>query len=161
VKNRSYLVFILILIVVDLAVHVGLGFGAGAPDLITVAALLSARRLTGVKASLIGLVLGLLQDSLALISFGASGIALVLVSFLGARTRDMFEGNSILFITAYLFIGKWLRDAIWYLFAATANDVDPVSTLWTAAPLHALITAVAGAVALMIFRAVVGERRLR
>jgi rod shape-determining protein MreD len=161
VKNREYLVFIIILIAIDLSLHVGLGFGAGAPDLLTVAALLSARRLTGVKASLVGLVLGLLADSLSVVSFGASAVAMVIVCFLGARTRDMFEGNSTLFIGAYLFLGKWLRDAIWFGAAPAAHDGDPISILWTALPLHALITAVCGAIAIMIFRAVVGERRMR
>ncbi|MEO5510606.1 MAG: rod shape-determining protein MreD [Longimicrobiales bacterium] len=160
-KNREYLAFIIILIALDLSLHVGLGFGRGAPDLLTVAALLSARRLSGVKASLVGLVLGLLADSLALVSFGASAVALVIVSFLGARTRDMFEGNSTLFIAAYLFLGKWLRDAIWFGAAPAAHAGDPINLLWTVTPLYALITAVCGAIAISIFRAVVGERRMR
>ncbi len=160
-KNRAFLIFILILIAFDLALHIGLGLGALAPDLLTVAALLAARRLSGVKAAIVGLLIGLLADSIALVGFGASSIALVIVCFLGARTRDMFEGNSALFLGLYLFIGKWLRDAIWYAVAPAAHEGQQLSTLWTAAPMHALITAVCGAIALMIFRAVVGERRLR
>jgi rod shape-determining protein MreD len=161
VKNRAFLIFTLILIAIDLSLHVGLGYGAGAPDLLTVAALLYARRLTGVRACLTGFVLGLLADSLSLVGFGASAVALVVVSFLGARTRDMFEGNSALFIAFYLFVGKWLRDVIWFIVAPSAHEGQALNVLWTAVPLHALITAVSGAAALMIFRAVVGERRMR
>lgn len=160
-KNRAFLIFVLILVAIDLSIHVGLGYGAVAPDLITVAALLWARRLTGAYAAVMGLALGLLADSLSLVAFGASGVALVVVCFLGARTRDMFEGNSTLFIAVYLFIGKWLHDAIWFLVATEARQGQPINTLWTVSPIHAAITAVSGAIALAIFRAVVGERRLR
>ena len=161
-KNGAFTIFIVILVALDLLLHVGLGYSVGTPDLITAAALLAARRMSGVRASLLGLFLGLLADSLSLVSFGASGIALVCVCFLGARTRDMFEGNSALFIAFYLFLGKWLRDIIWY-FAALGQSGDgaPTSTLYTNAPVAALITGVAGAVAYMIYRAVVGERRFR
>ncbi len=160
-KNRAYLVFIILLVAIHLILHVGLGYGAGAPDLLTVAALLSARRLSGAQASLVGFMLGLLADSMALVSFGASSVALVIVSYLGARTRDMFEGNSALFIGVYLFLGKWLHDVIWFFAAPAAREGLPTSALYTAAPIHALTTAAAGAIALMLFRAVVGERRLR
>ncbi len=160
-KNGAFATFIAILLLIDLALHVGLGYGTVAPDLMTVAALLAARRLNGAKAALVGLMIGLLADSLALSSFGASAVALVIVCFLGARTRDLFEGNSLLFIAVYLFIGKWLRDVIWFVTAPDARQGTPMDTLWTVSPLQALTAAVAGAVALMIFRAIVGERRLR
>jgi rod shape-determining protein MreD len=161
VKNRAFLIFTLILIALDLSLHVGLGYGTGAPDLITVAALLYARRVSGFVAALIGLFLGLLADALSLVAFGASADALVIVCFLGARTRDMFEGNSTLFIAFYLFIGKVLRDAIWFAAAPAAREGQAVNVLWTITPIHAVITAISGAVALMLFRAVVGERRMR
>ena len=160
-KNRAFLVFAIILIALDLSLHVGLGMGPAAPDLLTVAALLYARRLNGASAALLGLFLGLLADSLSLVAFGASAIALVFVCFLGARTRDMFEGNSTLFIAFYLFVGKLLRDAIWFVFAPAAREGQGVDVLWTTYPIHAVVTAIAGAVALMLFRAVVGERRMR
>jgi rod shape-determining protein MreD len=161
VKNRAFLVFVAILIVLDLSIHIGLGYGPGAPDLLPVAALLWARRVSGVAASFIGLLMGLLADALSLVAFGASSVALVVVCFLGARTRDMFEGNSTLFIAFYLFVGKLLRDAIWFMVAPAAREGQAIDVLWTVAPLHALVTAVSGAVALLIFRAVVGERRMR
>jgi hypothetical protein len=73
----------------------------------------------------------------------------------------MFEGNSTLFIAFYLFLGKMLRDAIWFLCAPAAREGQAINVLWTTTPIHALITAISGAIALMLFRAVVGERRLR
>jgi hypothetical protein len=45
--------------------------------------------------------------------------------------------------------------------APAAREGQAIDVLWTVAPLHALVTAVSGAVALLIFRAVVGERRMR
>jgi rod shape-determining protein MreD len=160
-RNAAFGIFIGILILIDLALHVGLGYGTVAPDLITVAALLYARRLSGAAASFVGLILGILADALSLAAFGASAVALVVVCYLGARTRDMFEGNSALFIAVYLFIGKLLRDAIWFVAAPAAREGQPLNVLWTVNPIHALVTAIVGAIALAIFRAVVGERRLR
>ena len=68
-SSTSYWVFILILVVLHLVVHVAIGFGTMAPDLITIAVLLSARRLSGAAAAGLGLALGLLVDALSLTSF--------------------------------------------------------------------------------------------
>ncbi len=104
--------FIAILAFLHLALHVGAGLEESAPDLMAVATLLAARRLRATSAALLGLLLGLIEDALALVAFGASSVALAAVAFFGVRSRDLFEGDSMLFVAAYLFLGKWLRDAI-------------------------------------------------
>lgn len=149
----AFWVFIGILVFLHLALHVGFGLENGAPDLIAVATLFGARRLRGTGAALLGLGLGVLEDALALGAFGASAFALSIVAFLGARSRDLFEGDSLLFVAAYVFLGKVLRDAI-YVAITQANW----GTMLTSTPIAALYAAGAGLVALGVYRAVTGER---
>ena len=98
------------LIVVHLFLHVGLAIGAAAPDLLTVALLLSAREVGLGRAAAVGFVLGLLEDALSVLAFGANVVAMTLVGIGGAVTRDLFVGDSRLFIVSYFFLGKWVRD---------------------------------------------------
>jgi cell shape-determining protein MreD len=89
---------------------VGLGIGRGAPDLLTVALLLSAREVGVGSAAGIGLFFGLLEDSLSVLAFGANTVTMTALGMLGALTRDLFVGDSRLFVVSYLFLGKLARD---------------------------------------------------
>jgi rod shape-determining protein MreD len=151
-------VFVILLVTGHLLLRVGFGFGPPAPDLLTVAALLGARRLRASAAALLGFGLGLIEDALALTAFGATSLALVVVSFLGARSRDLFEGDSLLFLGVYFFLGKWLRDAILYLLGMAAGTGGPPAVLFVDGALAALVTAVAGIVTMLLYRAVTGDR---
>jgi cell shape-determining protein MreD len=92
--------------------HVGFDIGPAAPDLLTVAMLLSAREIGMGRAAGLGLVFGLLEDALSVLSFGANTVAMTVVGALGAITRDLFVGDSLLFLVSYFVIGKWLGDFI-------------------------------------------------
>ncbi len=92
--------------------HVGFAIGPAAPDLLTVAMLLSAREIGMGRAAGLGLVFGLLEDALSVLSFGANTVAMTVVGALGAITRDLFVGDSLLFLVSYFVIGKWLGDFI-------------------------------------------------
>lgn len=157
-KNGEFWIFIALLVLAYLVLHVALGYGGMVPDFLTIAVLLAARRTTPPVAAVLALLLGLLADALALEAFGASAVALVVVAFLGARSRDLFEGGSIAFIGFYLFLGKWLADVLYLLVAPGARVEGWTGTLVTSLPLAALYTAVAGALALAAYRAIVGER---
>ena len=150
-----YWIFIGILVFLHFALRVGLGLEERAPELLTVATLFAARRLRSTGAALLGLLLGVLEDALSLLAFGASAVALSIVGFLGARTRDMFEGDSLLFIMLYLFLGVWLREAIQLFVSRQGVDW---AVLYTDAPIAAVYATVAGLVALGVFRAVADER---
>lgn len=90
--------------------HVGMGIGDAAPDLLTVALLLAAREVPLGAAAGTGFVFGLLEDALSVLSFGANSVAMTLLGGLGALTRDLFVGDSLLFLVSYFVVGKWLRD---------------------------------------------------
>ena len=104
------------LILLHLLLHVGLGVGRAAPDLLTLAVLTSAREMRVGTAAGFGLAMGLLEDALSALSFGANAITMSLIGAGGAETRDLFVGDSLLFLVSYFFLGKWLRDLVHWFF---------------------------------------------
>jgi rod shape-determining protein MreD len=157
-RGGSFWTFITILVLLQLLLHLGLGLGATAPDLLTVAVLLGARRLSGKAATLLGALLGLLEDALSLYAFGAEAVTLGLLGFAGARSRDFFLGESTLFLGVYLFVGKWLHDVVITLLTGTGSSMDMVSRLLLHAPIASLYAAVCGTLALGLYRALSADR---
>jgi rod shape-determining protein MreD len=157
-RSTGFWGFVALLVLAHFLVRVALGLSEWVPDLLTIAALLAARRVRPPVATLIGALLGLLEDALALTAFGARAVATGAVSFLGARSRDLFEGDSVIFLAVYLFVGKWAREAIVFLLDMRAARGDTVSVLLIDGPLAALYAAAAGTVAFLLYRAVSGER---
>lgn len=92
--------------------HVGFSWGRGAPDLLTLAVLLAAREVRAGPAAAVGLAMGLLEDALSVLSFGANTVAMTIVGIAGALSRDLFVGDSRFFLGAYLFLGKVARDLV-------------------------------------------------
>lgn len=156
-RSAYFSIFIALLVVLHFTLHLAIGWGGAAPDLLTVAALLAARRAPPAWAAGVGLVMGVLQDALSLVAFGASAVALSALCYIGARSRDLFEGESVLFIAVYLFLGKWSRDAVVYVLGQDPR-VAPFEALVLAAPLSALYAAAVGSLALTVFRATRVER---
>lgn len=135
------------LVALHFTLHLALGLGREAPDLLTLAVLLAARRVRMGTAAALGLAMGVLEDALSLLAFGANAVALAVVGAVGAATREFFVGDSILFVVAYLVLGKWLRDAVHWAVAGPMVRGDAVTTLLLEAPLSALYV---GAVGLVI-----------
>jgi rod shape-determining protein MreD len=155
--TTSFWIFIFLLVVLHLTLRIGLALTV-VPDLIVVALLLGARRLSGAGAAFYGLVLGILADSLAMVAFGATAVAFVIAGFLGARSRNFFEGDSYLFIAFYAFMGAWLVEAIRFAVGGAAGRGQAPMLLLTAAPLTALYVAVAAVVAMIAYRTFSGHR---
>jgi rod shape-determining protein MreD len=145
------------LVALHFLLRLGLGLGPIAPDLLVVALLLAARRVRPGAAAALGLGLGVLRDSLSLMAFGAHAVTLTLVGFLSARSRDFLTGESLLFIAAYLFLWKWVHDAIYYALTYRYARDEVVEFLVTRAPITAVGVAVAGVVAVLVLRAVERE----
>ncbi|MDH5590394.1 MAG: rod shape-determining protein MreD, partial [Gemmatimonadota bacterium] len=103
------------LVGVHFLLHVGLGLSRVAPDLLTVALLLAAREHPLAVGSGMGLFFGLLEDSLSVLAFGANSVAMSILGTLGGVTRDLFVGESLLFLTSYFLVGKLLRDLLHWI----------------------------------------------
>ena len=157
-KRWPFVVFIVLLIALDLTLRVGLGLTVWAPDLITIALLLAVRRMPAGWAAGLGLVMGLIRDSVNLTTFGADAIVMTVLGYFGSRTRDYFVGDSMFFLVFYLFLGKWLHDAAYFVVARLIGVEDAVSVLLIEAPLAAAYSAIAGLVAYSAYRAFVRER---
>ena len=97
--------------------HVGFGFGAVVPDMLTVALLLAAREMRIGWVAGLGLTLGILEDSLSVLSFGASAVSMTLTGALAATTRNLFVGDSLSFQISYFIMGKWGRELLHWLMA--------------------------------------------
>ncbi len=110
-----------ILAVLHFLLHLGMGIGQEAPDLLTLALLLAAREVTMGWGGGLGFFFGLLEDSFSGLAFGANTLAMALVGVLGARTRDLFVGDSLLFFFFYLAGGKWIRDLVHWIAAGEAG----------------------------------------
>ena len=144
-------VAVVLLVVLHFLLHVGFGFGAGAPDLLTLALLIAARELPVGLAASTGFFLGLLEDALSVLAFGASTVASTIVGWAGARTRDFFVGDSLVFAVSYLALGKWVRDLIHWV--AVGEDLrEPfVSAVLVGSGLQAIYAAIVGIGVIALF----------
>jgi rod shape-determining protein MreD len=103
---------VVVLVLLHFLLHVGFGIGRAAPDLLTVALLLAAREIGMGRAAGVGLLFGLLEDALSVLAFGANSVAMTVVGALGAVTRDLFVGDSLVFLVSYFVLGKWISDLV-------------------------------------------------
>jgi cell shape-determining protein MreD len=137
------------LVVLHLLLHLGFGLGAGAPDLIVVALLFAARQVSMGWASGLGFFLGLLEDAVSVLSFGANTVTLTVVGVLGSGTRDLFVGDSRWFVLVYLGVGKWLRDLGHWLLAGEGIREPFWNTMLLEATAGALYAATIGTLILL------------
>ena len=140
----------LLLPVLHLTLHVGFGFGARAPDLLTVGLLVTARQVRTGTAAGTGFALGLMEDALSILSFGANAMALTVVGILGARSRELFVGESLSFLASYLAMGIWLRGAIHWLLTRDGGGEEAIRALVVQAPVAAVYGAAVGTVLLTV-----------
>jgi len=158
-RRWPFWTFVGVLASAHFVLHVAFGLGRNtAPDLLAPAVLLGARQASGAGAAALGVALGLLQDALSLTAFGASAVALGALGYLGARARDLFLVDSLVFLGLYLFAGTWAHDLLYTLLAGPPGRSSVLGWLVLGAPLAALYAAASGVAAVVAFRAVTGER---
>lgn len=157
-RRWPFVVFIVLLVALHFLLRVGFGFSFWAPDLLTVALLLSARRTGAGAAAGLGLVLGLLRDSVRLTSYGADAVVMTALGFLGARSRDYFVGGSMPFLAVYLLIGKLGRDLGFAALSRALGQAQAWTDLLLSSAVAAVLASVAGLVALGIYRSLARER---
>ncbi len=114
----------------------GWSFG---PDLLAGGLLLAALGMRAGYAAVLGLVLGLLEASMALAGMGTLMMVYGVAGFLGARSRDVFFSDSRTFVPTFLFIGVWLVEPAAALAVRSRVDVWFVLLL---APATAIATAI-------------------
>lgn len=130
--------------------RVGVGIGGWAPDLLTIGLLVTARQVKPEVGAGLGFLFGLLEDSLSTLSFGANTIALTVVGFLGGRSRELFVGESFVFLASYLALGAWLRLAIHWLIAGGRVWADAPDVLLVQGGIAAVYAATVGSAILVV-----------
>lgn len=144
--------FLVVLLVLNFALRVGLGLGTLAPDLLVVAFLLLAREVKPGTAAGFGVLFGLLQGAVNY-TVGATSVALALLGYLAARSREVIAGEGPVMLALYLLAGKWLYDALVYAGLATTGAQGPVSALLGLSLIGALYAALVGVAAVAAYRA--------
>ncbi len=142
-------VFVPLLAILHFLLHVGLEIEGAAPDFLTLAVLLGARVSGMGLAGALGFLFGILEDAFSVLAFGANTLALTVVGILGARTRDLFVGDSLRFFFVYFFGGKLVRDVMYWIVAGETVREPFVAGVLVDGGLGALYVAALGT--LMVF----------
>ncbi len=138
------------LILLHFGLHLSLGLGEAAPDFLVVALLIGAREVDIGWGAGLGFFLGILDDAFSVLAFGANAFAMTLVGMGGARTRELFVGDSLLFLTSYLVVGKWMRDLLHWVAAGEGLRESFVDTMLIQAPISAAYAGLVGLVVISI-----------
>lgn len=139
-----------LLIILHFGLHLSLGLGEIAPDLLAVALLIGAREVDMGRAAGLGFVFGLLDDAFSVLAFGANTLALTLVGMGGARTRDLFVGDSLFFLTSYLVVGKWMRDLLHWVAVGEGLREPFIDSMLIQSPISAVYAGGVGLVVIAI-----------
>ena len=146
-----YRVLVPFLVVLHFLLHLGMGIGPGAPDLLTLALLLAVREVGMGWGAGLGFAFGLLEDSFSGLAFGANTLALALTGALGARTRELFVGDSLLFFSFYLAGGKWVRDLVHWIAAGEVGREPFLNAVLVDGSLSAACVALVGILLILPF----------
>jgi hypothetical protein len=68
----------------------------------------------------------------------------------GARTRDLFVGDSLVFLTSYLVFGKWTRDLLHWVSVGEGLRESFVDTMLIQAPISAAYAGFVGLIVISI-----------
>jgi cell shape-determining protein MreD len=150
----QWVAFVGVLVVLYFLLRTGLGLGELAPDFLVIALLLGARRMGAGWAAGLGFLLGLLDGAANPLTMGAGSVAMAVLGYLAARSREWISGDSPIMLALFLFAGKWLFDILMWVLLLRLNLSGPVSTLLVVSPLAAAYAAAAGLAAAAAYRTV-------
>ena len=121
-------------------------------DFLVLALLLSAIRVRPAAGAIIGLVLGIVSDSLTPYALGAGAVAMTVVGYLASWLKAVFFADNIALNAFFFFLGKWLFDVIYFSVEQRLGGVELIQQLLLWSPLSAAATALAGVLLLFIMR---------
>jgi len=148
--GRVYIAFVLLL-ALHFYVRPRVWDGRAAPDFLALGLILFAIRTRPGVAAIVGLLVGLLADTLTPARFGANALAHTVLAYTAAWGRAVFFPDNLLVNAGLFATGIWLRNVLVMLLSATpVAQLGPVLLVW--APLQALSTAVAGVILVFVLR---------
>ncbi len=129
-------------------------------DFLVLALLLASIRVRPAAAALVGLLMGLVADSLTPESLGAAAIAMTIVGYVASWLKAVFFADNLALNAFFFFLGKWSFDVIYFVVEQRLGGIELVQQLLLWSPLSAAATAVAGILLLLIMRPMLEPARV-
>ena len=144
-----------------IALHYGLrpllGWRASV-DFMIVALVIGAIRMRPGAAAVLGFLLGLLSDSLAVGAFGAAALGMSVVGFGASWLKAVFFADNLALNGFFLFLGKWLFDIIFLVVGHRVHGAELAMQMFVWSPLSGAVTAAAGVAVLSLLRPLMETR---
>jgi rod shape-determining protein MreD len=121
-------------------------------DFLLLALLLSAIRVRPAVGAIIGLILGIVSDSLTPEALGAGAVAMTIVGYLASWLKAVFFADNLALNAFFFFLGKWIFDVIYFSVEQRLGGIELIQQLLLWSPLSAAATAIAGILLLLIMR---------
>jgi rod shape-determining protein MreD len=135
-----------------------LGWRVG-PDFLVIALLLVAIRVRPGAAAVLGLVMGIVADSIELHAFGAGALAMCCVGFAASWLKAVFFADDMFLNAFFFFSGKWAFDIIFLLAERRVGGGELLRELLVWSPITAVVTALWGLLTLLILRPILRPSR--
>ncbi len=144
------LIAFLVLVLLQYTVRPMLGWPYG-PDFLLVALLVVAVRVRPGTAAAIGLLVGLVSDSIGTGPFGAASLAMAVVAFGASWLQSVVFSDDLTVNAMLFFFGEWAFAALYLLIARSpGSPIVMPALVW--APVAGAITALFGVATLMVLR---------
>ena len=147
---RTVLAFA-VLVVLHFTLRPLLGWRAG-PDFLVIALLLVSIRVRPGSAAVIGFVIGIVADTLALHAFGASALAMTVVGFVDSWLKAVFFADDISLNAFFFFLGKWAFDVVYLASVHRTGGTELATQVLLWSPLAAAVTAFAALITLFLLK---------
>ena len=149
-RYRFY-VILGVLVLLQFSLRTRLGDSRVAPDFLLLALLIYTIRAAPGPSAVAGFLVGLLQDALTPVSFGAGALAHTLVAYLASSSKAVFFAENLLVNGCLFFAGTWCRNLVVALASGKLEGGLLGWELLVWSPIQSLTTAVVGVAVLWLF----------
>lgn len=147
---RTALAFV-ILVVLQYTLRPMLAWRAE-PDFLLIGMLLVAIRVRPGMAALLGFVVGLVSDALAVHAFGAGALAMSVVAYTASWLKAVFFADNMALNAFFFFVGKWAFNTLYLLVEHRFTGGELLEQIFVWSVLSAAVTAFVGLGTLLILR---------
>jgi rod shape-determining protein MreD len=154
---RTLIAFV-VLVLLHFTLRPLLGWRVG-PDFLVIALLLVAIRVRPGTAAVLGLLMGIVADSIELHAFGAGALAMCCVGFAASWLKAVFFADDMFLNAFFFFSGKWAFDVIFLLAERRVGGGELLRELLVWSPITAVVTALWGLLTLLILRPILRPSR--
>jgi rod shape-determining protein MreD len=154
---RTLIAFV-VLVLLHFTLRPLLGWRVG-PDFLVIALLLVAIRVRPGTAAVLGLLMGIVADSIELHAFGAGALAMCCVGFAASWLKAVFFADDMFLNAFFFFAGKWAFDIIFLLAERRVGGGELLRELLVWSPITAVVTALWGLLTLLILRPILRPSR--